>query len=142
MAIFARINDFGEVTNIVSVNNKILLDSGGQESELRGIAFLRTLYKEQTSIWVQGSYNTYGGVHKLGGTPFRMNSPGEGFKYDADRNAFIEPKPYESWVLDEDTCLWEAPIPTPTDPSPNSFQWDEATTNWILVEGPLEEEEE
>ena len=57
MAIFARINDFGEVTNIVSVNNKILLDSGGQESELRGIAFLKTLYKEQTSIWVQGSYN-------------------------------------------------------------------------------------
>ena len=71
MAIFARINDFGEVITVTSVNNKILKASGGEESELRGIAFLRTLYKEQTSVWVQGSYNTQAGVHKLGGTPFR-----------------------------------------------------------------------
>ena len=99
MAIFARINDFGEVITVTSVNNKILKDSGGEESELRGIAFLRTLYKEQTSVWVQGSYNTQAGVHKLGGTPFRKNSPGEGFSYDQTRDAFIPPKPYESWVL-------------------------------------------
>jgi len=141
MAIFARINDFGEVITVTSVHNKVLQDSGGQESELRGIAFLRTLYKEQTSVWVQGSYNTQAGVHKLGGTPFRKNSPGEGFSYDQTRDAFIPPKPYESWILNEETCNWEAPVAQPTDPSPSAFQWDEATTNWILVEGPLEEEE-
>ena len=131
MAIFARINDIGEVLQVDSVNNVVLLDSGGQESELIGVQFLRDLYKEQTSKWVQGSYNTYGGVHRLGGTPFRMNAPGEGFKYDADRDAFIPPKPFESWVLNDSTCLWEAPSPQPTDPSPSAYAWDEATESWI-----------
>lgn len=131
MAIFARINDVGEVLQVDAVNNVVLLDSGGQESELIGIQFLRDLYKEQTSKWVQGSYNTYGGVHRLGGTPFRMNAPGEGFKYDAERDAFIPPKPFESWVLNESTCLWEAPVSQPTDPSPSAYVWDEATLSWI-----------
>lgn len=131
MAIFARLNDVGEVLQVDAVNNVVLLDSGGQESELIGIQFLRDLYKEQTSKWVQGSYNTYGGVHRLGGTPFRMNAPGEGFKYDAERDAFIPPKPFESWVLNESTCLWEAPVSQPTDPSPSAYVWDEATLSWI-----------
>ena len=74
------------------------------------------------------SFNTMGGVHQLGGIPFRKNYAGIGFAYDPQRDAFIPPKPFASWVLNEDTCLWEAPTPMPTDGK--MYQWDEATTSW------------
>lgn len=76
------------------------------------------------------SYNTIGGVHVLGGTPFRKNYAGIGDTYDSQRDAFIGPKPFNSWVLNETTCLWEAPIPYPTDGQ--RYSWNEETQNWTL----------
>lgn len=67
------------------------------------------------SGWVQTSYNTYGGIHKNGGTPFRKNYAGVGFTYDSIRDAFIPPQPFASWTLNEDTCLWDCPVPYPDD---------------------------
>lgn len=79
----------------------------------------------------QTSYNTIKGVHVLGGTPFRKNFAGIGYVYDAQRDAFIPPKPYASWVLNEETCLWDAPTPIPTDGQ--AHQWNEETTSWDLI---------
>lgn len=81
--------------------------------------------------WIQTSYNTHGGVHATGGTPLRKNYAGVGYTYDADRDAFIPPQPYPSWVLNEDTCLWDAPVPMPTDGK--LYSWDETTTAWVEV---------
>jgi hypothetical protein len=78
------------------------------------------------------SYNTVGGVHQNGGTPFRKNYAGLGYTYDPVRDAFYAPQPFESWTLNEDTCLWEAPVAYPEDE--NSYLWDEETLNWILAE--------
>ena len=78
------------------------------------------------------SYNTYGGVHSEGGTPFRFNYAGIGFTYDEERDAFIPPKPFESWVLDEDTCLWVAPVAYPEDGG--VYTWDEDAGDWVVVE--------
>jgi hypothetical protein len=89
-------------------------------------------------VYKQTSYNTIGGVHILGGTPFRKNYAGVGYTYDFNRDAFIPPKPFASWVLNETTCLWESPIPMPSDTGtgnpPKNYTWDEVTTNWIEVE--------
>lgn len=79
------------------------------------------------------SYNTIGGVHELGGTPFRKNYAGIGYSYDADREAFIPPQDYPSWTLNETTCLWEAPVPYPTDGKP--YRWDEDGLQWIEIVG-------
>ena len=76
------------------------------------------------------SYNTYGGIHLLGGTSFRKNYAGIGFTYDANRDSFIPPKPYNSWILNEQTCLWEAPVARPNDG--NMYKWNEETQNWTL----------
>jgi hypothetical protein len=81
--------------------------------------------------WVQTSYNTQGGVHQLGGTPLRKNYAGIGYTYDEDRDAFIPPKPYDSWLLDEDTCLWNAPVAMPTDDK--MYTWDEDTISWVEI---------
>jgi hypothetical protein len=83
----------------------------------------------ESSSWVQTSYNTYGGVHALGGTPLRKNYAGIGFTYNHLRDAFIPPKPYASWKLNETTCLWEPPIEQPNDGK--RYVWDEITTSWI-----------
>ena len=99
-------------------------------------SFIDTLPNPQE--WVQTSYNTYGGVHKLGGTPLRKNFAGIGFRYDAELDAFIPPKPYDSWVLDEDICWWQAPIPYPKDD--NNYIWDEETKEWKLFEEEITEE--
>lgn len=74
------------------------------------------------------SYNTRGGVHNLGGTPFRKNYAGIGFIYDPTKDAFIPPKPFQSWVLNEDSCLWDAPIPYPQ--NGKKYFWDESTISW------------
>ena len=91
--------------------------------------FIDTLPDKQN--WIQTSYNTFGGQHKLGGTPLRMNYAGVGFSYDKEKDAFIPPKPYESWLLNETTCLWEAPISYPTDGK--FYVWDESKLNWVEV---------
>ena len=82
--------------------------------------------------WVQTSYNTLGGVHLLGGTPFRKNYATLGGKYDAQRDAFLDPKPFPSWILNETTCIWEAPVQKPTDGQ--SYEWNESTQQWELNE--------
>lgn len=80
------------------------------------------------SLFVQTSYNTHAGQHRLGGTPLRKNYAGIGYIYDKERDAFYEPQPYPSWTLNEDTCLWEPPVPMPTEGGP--FQWNETTKAW------------
>ena len=82
--------------------------------------------------WVKTSYNTQGGVHSLGGTPLRKNYAGIGYSYDSTRDAFIPPKPFNSWNLNENSCLWEAPIAYPTDGK--MYTWDEESINWKLTE--------
>jgi hypothetical protein len=88
--------------------------------------FIYTL-PDRTS-WVQTSYNTYGGQHPEG-RPLRKNYAGIGYTYDSVRDAFIPPKPYASWVLNENTCLWDAPTPCPTDGK--TYNWDENTQQWV-----------
>ena len=128
MASFAKLNLENIVEQVISVNNNELLDNG-IESEAKGIAFCKSLFGQETN-WKQTSYNTYGGVHKLGGTPFRKNFAGINFNYDEQRNAFIPPKPYNSWILNEETCNWEAPISYPIDGQ--KYFWNEETQNWTL----------
>lgn len=82
------------------------------------------------SGWVQTSYNTRGGVHPEN-RPMRKNFAGVGYTYDSVRDAFIPPKPYDSWTLNEETCLWDAPVSQPTDGK--AYAWDEATTSWVEV---------
>jgi hypothetical protein len=79
--------------------------------------------------WVQTSYNTYGGVHHLGGTPLRKNYAGIGYTYDAGRDAFIPPKTHPQWILNEQTCLWESPIPYPTDGK--NYLWNNTLGVWV-----------
>lgn len=81
------------------------------------------------SGWIQTSYNTYGGSHKNGGTPLRKNYAGVGFTYDSDRDAFIPPQPFASWTLNEQTCLWDAPVAYPDDGK--RYSWNEETLSWI-----------
>ena len=80
------------------------------------------------SKWIQTSYNTNGGVHSLGGTPLRKNYAAIGYTYDVERDAFIPLKPYDSWTLNEETCLWESPVPYPNDG--NVYIWEEALQQW------------
>ena len=79
--------------------------------------------------WIKTSYNTFAGVHSKGGTPLRKNFAGKGYYYDEEKDAFIPPKPFISWVLNENTCQWESPVPYPVDN--NQYTWDEQTTSWI-----------
>lgn len=78
--------------------------------------------------WLKTSYNTHGGVHTNGGTPFRKNYAGIGYTYDSVRDAFIPPKPYPSWILNEETCVYESPVAMPTDGK--AYTWNEETTSW------------
>ena len=130
MALFAKIGLNSKVIAVQAVHNNELLDADGVEQEVNGASFLADL--TGWSIWKQTSYNTRRGVHSLGGTPLRKNLAGIGFTYDEDRDAFIEPKPYPSWVLDEGTCSWGAPTAYPTDGK--KYVWDEGTTAWAEVE--------
>jgi hypothetical protein len=134
MASFAKLNSENIVITVESVVNEVLKDSNGIEQEQIGIEFLRTLYNEPNAIWKQTSYNTHGGVHSLGETPFRKNYAGIGFIYDENRDAFIEPKPLNSWVLNEDTCRWKAPISKPTEKLEENqyYYWNESIINWEI----------
>ena len=90
--------------------------------------FFQTFVDSSPGEWIQTSYNTHGGQHRNGGTPLRKNYAGIGYSYDRTKDAFIPPKPYPSWVLNDDTCLWGAPTPMPTDDK--FYEWDETTTSW------------
>jgi len=129
MAHFAKLGTENIVLQIVVLSNNAILDEDGKESEQIGMDFLNNLYKTN-DVWKQTSYNTFGGVHKLDGTPLRKNYAGIGYTYDETRDAFIAPKPYSSWTLNEDTCLWEAPVAYPDDGK--DYQWNEETTSWVL----------
>lgn len=121
MAHFAQLDDNNIVTQVIVVaNEELLLD--GVESETKGVNFCKSLFGENTE-WKQTSYNGN----------FRKNYAGAGFIYDAERDAFIPPKPFPSWVLDEATCQWQSPTPRPVyDPeNPKSYTWDETTLSWI-----------
>jgi hypothetical protein len=133
MASFAKLNSENIVITVESVVNEVLKDSNGVEQEQLGIDFLKTLYNEPNSVWKQTSYNTIGGIHRLGGTPFRKNHAGIGYTYDSNRDAFIPPKPYNSWVLNEQTCNWNAPVARPNDG--NKYKWNEEILNWELING-------
>jgi len=130
MASFAKIGLNGKVIEVLSVVNEVLHDSNGVEQEANGIDFLTKL--TGWAIWKQTSYNTHGGVHSSGGTPFRKNHAGIGYTYDEDRDAFIPKKPFNSWILNEDTCLWNAPVAYPQDD--NRYTWNESTLTWDIVE--------
>jgi hypothetical protein len=116
MAHFARIDENGVVQQVVVVDNKDTSDASGVEKEHIGAAHLEKILG---GTWKQTSYNGN----------MRKNYAGIGYTYDAQRDAFIPPKPFNSWVLNESTAQWEAPVPMPTDG--NMYSWDEATTNWV-----------
>ena len=94
--------------------------------------FFDTFVDSSPGNWIQTSYNTFRGVHQLGGTPLRKNFASVGYTYDAQRDAFIPPKPFASWTLNENTCDWDAPTPKPNDEK--SYRWNESTTSWVEVE--------
>ena len=100
--------------------------------------FFDTFVDSSPGQWIQTSYNTRGGVHygqdgePDGGEPLRKNYAGIGYTYDAARDAFIPPQPFASWILNETSCLWEAPVAYPDDG--NMYIWDEDTTSWVLEE--------
>lgn len=125
MAHFARLDENNVVTAVVVVSNDVATD------EQTGIDFLRNLFQTNDKF-AQTSYNTIGGTHILGGTPFRMNYAHIGATYDEGRDAFLIPQPYPSWVLNEDTCLWNAPIEKPTDGN-NNYDWDEENQQWVEI---------
>ena len=133
MAHFAKLNSENIVTTIACVVNEVLKDSNGIEQESIGIQFLKTLYNEPNAIWKQTSYNTHGGIHINGGIPFRKNYAGIGFTYDSQRDAFIPQKPFNSWILNESTCNWDAPVARPDDN--NMYKWNEEILNWELING-------
>jgi len=114
------------MSHFAKVNNGIVEQVIVAEPE-----FFETFIDTSPGQWIQTSYNTHGGVHANGGTPLRKNYAGVGFTYDAQRDAFIPPKPFASWTLSEDTCLWSAPVAMPTDGK--QYTWDEATTAWVEV---------
>lgn len=123
MAHFAEIDENNIVTRVLVV---------ADDQEDRGQEFLADDLG-LGGTWKKTSYNTVGGVHSNGGTPYRKNYAGIGFTYDSTKDAFIPPKPFASWDLNEDTCLWEAPTPMPVEEG-KFFTWDEDTTSWKEVE--------
>jgi hypothetical protein len=114
------------MAHFAKVNNGIVEQVIVAEPE-----FFDTFVDTSAGEWIQTSYNTRGGQHPEG-RPLRKNFAGIGFTYDRTRDAFIPPQPYASWVLNEDTCLWDAPVAMPEDGQ--VYDWDEATTSWVARE--------
>jgi hypothetical protein len=119
MAHYAFLDENNTVVAVITGKDESegTLDWEKHYGDIKGLCCLRT------------SYNTRGGQHLLGGTPFRKNYAGIGYTYDSSRDAFIPPKPYDSWSLNEDTCLWDPPIPMPLDGK--FYAWDEDNASWI-----------
>ncbi|BAQ87526.1 hypothetical protein [uncultured Mediterranean phage uvMED] len=126
MAHFAKLDENNLVLEVI-----VVADSDAS-TEAKGQTFLQNLYKN-TSTYKQTSYNTIAGEHKLGGTAFRKNYAGVGYTYDASKDAFIPPKPWNSWTLNEDTCQWEAPVAYPDDGK--GYIWKEDSKTWIVFNG-------
>jgi hypothetical protein len=101
----------------------------GKDEDDGGIDWEQFYGEIRSQVCKRTSYNTHGGVHSGGGTPFRKNYAGIGYSYDPGRDAFIPPQPFPSWTMDEDTCLWSAPTPYPDDGG--QYIWDENTLSWI-----------
>ena len=121
MAHFAKLGVGNIVEQIIVVSNDIAI------TEQAGVDFINKLYNTR-DVWKQTSYNTYGGVHNNNGTPLRKNFAGIGYQYDQTRDAFIPKKPFNSWVLNEDTCLWNAPVAKPQDDK--IYKWNENNLTW------------
>jgi len=127
MAHWAEIDENNIVVRVLVVSD---------EQDHRGQDFLSNDLN-LGGTWKKTSYNTLAGVHQLGGTPFRKNYAGIGYSYDSTRDAFIPPKPFNSWLLNEDTCIWKAPIEMPVEEG-KIFTWNEETTSWVEFEIPTE----
>jgi hypothetical protein len=127
MAHFAEIDENNIVTRVLVV---------GDDQEDRGQEFLADDLG-LGGTWKKTSYNTQGGVHTLGGTPFRKNYAGIGYSFDAEKDAFIPPKPFASWILNEETCNWNAPVEMPVEEG-KFFIWNEETTSWDEFVPPTE----
>ena len=119
MAHYAFLDENYIVTEVIVGKDESNYDWEAHYGQFRGQLCKRT------------SYNTHGGVHNSGGTPYRKNYAGIGYSYDPQRDAFIPPKPFASWVLNETTCLWDPPTPMPTDGK--MYRWDEDTTSWVEI---------
>ena len=120
MAHFAELDSNNTVLRVIVVGNQDTSDANGVEKESIGVAFCERLFG---GTWVKTSYNAN----------IRKNYAGIGYTYDSKRDAFISPKPFASWVLNETTCQWEAPVPYPTDGKPDGkqYSWDEPTQTWV-----------
>ncbi len=135
MAHFAKLGINSKVIGVEVVADADCKNADNNEDEQVGIQFLENIHG--WPLWKQTSYNTQANVHALGGTPFRKNYAGIGHTYDEDRDAFIPPKPYASWVVNETTCIYEAPVAYPSvttygDPAkPYEISWDETNLRWI-----------
>lgn len=112
-------------------NNIVTEVITGKDEGQDGINWEQWYGEFRGQVCKRTSYNTSGGVHSSGGTPFRKNYAGIGYTFDEARDAFIPPKPFASWVLNEDTCLWEAPVAYPNDGK--FYSWDEEAQNWVEV---------
>ena len=128
MAHFAEIDALQRVIRVLVVDDIDTQDKDGNEVDSIGMKYLNNAFG---GTWLKTSYNTIGNVHRLGGTPFRKNYAGTGFTYDLTKDAFIAPQPFASWVLNETTCVWEAPVARPADGK--QYEWNEATTNWVEI---------
>jgi hypothetical protein len=123
MAHYAFLDENNIVTEVITGKEEGNFNWEQQYGSFRGQLCKRT------------SYNTIGGVHQSGGTPFRKNYAGIGYSYDQTRDAFIAPKPFNSWILNEDTCIWNAPVAMPIDD--NKYSWNEQTLSWDIVEDTI-----
>lgn len=119
MAHFAEIGLNNVVLRVIAINNNELLDSDGVQQESKGLEFCRNLLG---GTWIQTSYN--GSIRK--------NFAATGYTYNSSLDAFIPPQPYENWLLDENSAQWVSPVEYPNDE--NSYEWDEETSNWKLME--------
>jgi hypothetical protein len=124
MSHFAEINSENKVVKVI-VGNNSHPDEG-----------LSLIKNTLGGNWVKTSYNTKAEEHMLGGTPLRKNFAAVGYTYDVERDAFIAPKTYESWILDEDTCTWKPPVEYPNDNK--NYKWDETSTSWVEAQEPTE----
>jgi len=121
MAYFAKLGTGNIIEKVISINNSVITDINGIEQEQLGVDFINKLYNTR-DVWKQTSYNR----------TFRKNYAGIGYQYDQTRDAFIAPKPFNSWILNEDTCRWNAPVAMPIDD--NRYSWNESTLTWDIVE--------
>jgi len=120
MAYFAKLGTGNIIETVISVNNSVITDANGVEQEQLGVDFINKLYNTR-DVWKQTSYNRN----------FRKNFAGIGYQYDQTKDAFISPKPFNSWILNETTCQWNAPVAYPTDGG--KYTWNETNLNWEII---------